>query len=181
MTKVEPRFRIPFTVQCALAAGVFCLFFLAQSFAYLLYLYPRSEWLWFLSVKLNREAKPILDLFDAALPLAPLASCAILAGLCLIPLVFCFRRSWLGASVFGHMALLVALFPVNIAMHEASGTASYASLSYANLSDAAGLAARNPSTTIWLLAAAILLPLCILNHVAFFRGMRIRARGALAH
>ncbi len=170
MVRVEPRFRLPFTLQCAVAAGVFCVFFLAQLFAYLLYLNPRSEWLWFLSVRLNREARPILDLFDQVFPLAPLASCAILASLCLVPLAFCFRRSWLGISAFGHMALLVALFPVNIAMRAADAGTAYASLSYA-----AGFAARNTITDFWLLAACILLPLCILNHVAFFRDLRSRA------
>jgi hypothetical protein len=155
-----------------LAAGVLGVFFLAQLFAYLLYLYPRSEWLWFLSVRLNREARPILDLLDAAFTLPPLVSCAVLAGFCAVPLVFCLRRSWLGTSVFGHIALLVALLPVSIAMQEASVPASYASLA-----DAAELAARNINTSFWLLAACALLPLCILNHVAFFRDLRRRAAG----
>lgn len=171
MTPVAPRFRLPFALQCLLAACVFCVFFLAQSFAYLLYLYPRSEWLWFLSVKFNREAKPVLDLFDAAFPLTPLASCAILAGFCLVPLVFCFKRSWLGISAFGHLALLVALFPVSIAMQDAS-----AEVSYASLAGVAEFAARNTSTSIWAMAACVLLPLCILNHIAFFLGRR-RAQG----
>jgi hypothetical protein len=118
---------------------------------------------------LNREARPILELFAAAFPLPPLVSCAILAGFCLVPLVFCFRRSWLGTSVFGHVALLAALFPVSIAMREANLPASYASLA-----DAAEFAARNTTTGFWLLAACVLLPLCILNHVAFFRDQRRR-------
>lgn len=167
MIRVEPRFRLPFALQCALAAGVFCVFFLAQSSAYLLYLYPRSEWLWFLSVSLNREAGPILELFDAALPVSPLVSCAILAGFCVVPLIFCIRRSWLGISVFGHAALPVALLPVGISMQKAGGVVSYASLA-----DVAELATRNTSTGFWLLAACALLPLCILNHVAFFRNLR---------
>jgi hypothetical protein len=147
-------------------------FFLAQSLAYLLYLFPRSEWLWFLSVPLNREARPILELFDAALPLAPLASCAILAGVCVVPLVFFLKRSWLGISVFGHIALFVAFIPVNIAVQSAGR-----SVSYASLADAAELVARNTITSFWLLAVAVLLPLCLLNHVAFFRGVRQRASG----
>ena len=166
--RVESRFRFPFALQSTLAAGVFCVFFLAQLFAYLLYLYPRSEWLWFLSVRLNREARPILELFAAAFPLPPLVSCAIWAGFCLVPLVFCFRRSWLGTSVFGHIALLVALFPVNIAMRADAGA------SYASLGDVAEFAARNTFTGFWLLAACALLPLCILNHIAFFRDLRRR-------
>jgi hypothetical protein len=173
MMRVEPRFRLTFTLQCALAAGVFCVFFLAQSFAYLLYLYPRSEWLWFLSVRLNREARPMLELFDRAFPLTPVASCAVLAVFCLVPLLFCFRRSWLGISAFGHIALLVALLPVNIAIQQAGGGA----VSYASLADVADFAARNTSTGFWLLTAAALLPLCILNHVAFFRGLRRRVSG----
>ena|SRR5436190_12816098 len=169
MMRIESRFRFPFALQSTFAAGVFCVFFLAQLFAYLLYLYPRSEWLWFLSVRLNREAGPVFDMLSAAFPLPPLVSCAILAGICLVPLVFCFRRSWLGISACGHMALLVALLPVSIAMREASLPASYASLA-----DAAELAARNINTGFWLLAACALLPLCILNHIAFFRDLRRR-------
>jgi hypothetical protein len=170
MMQVDPRFRLPFVLQCALASGVFYVFFLAQSSAYLLYLNPRSEWLWFLSVKLNREAKPILDLFDAALPLTPLASCAVLAGLCVVPLVFCIGRSWLGISVLGHVALVVALFPVAIAMQDAGKAASYASL--ANIAE---LVVRNTITGFWLMAACMLLPLCVLNHVAFFRNVQRQA------
>ena len=169
MMRVEPRYGLPFAFQCTLAAGVFCVFFLAQSSAYLLYIFPRSEWLWFLSVKLNREAMPILDLFDAALPLTPLASCAVLAGLCLVPLVFCFRRSWLGISVLGHVALVVTLFPVAIALEDWGSTASYASLA-----DIAQLAARHTVTSFWLMGACMLLPLCVLNHVAFFSNLRRR-------
>lgn len=171
MTRVESRFRLPFAFQSTLAAGVFSVFFLAQLFAYLLYLYPRSEWLWFLSVKLNREAGPIFDLLTATFPLPPLVSCAILASFCAVPLVFCFSRSWLGIAAFGHIALFVTLLPVSIALRSANVPASYASLA-----DAAELV-RNINTGFWLLAACALLPLCILNHVAFFRDLRRRAAG----
>ena len=170
MTRVESRFRLPFALQSTLAAGVFGVFFLAQLCAYLLYLYPRSEWLWFLSVRLNREAEPIFDLLAAALPLPPLVSCAILAGFCAIPLVFCFRRSWLGITALGHIALFVTLLPVSFALRSANVSASYASLA-----DVAELATRNINTSFWLLAACALLPLCILNHVAFFLDLRRRS------
>ena len=172
MTQVEPRFRLPFALQCVLAAGIFSVFFLAQSSAYLLYLYPRSEWLWFLSIRLNREARPILDLLGDALPRAPFVSCAVLAALCFVPLVFCVRRSWLGTSTIGHVALLIALFPVGIAIQGASAGAA----SYASLADVAEFATRHTVTAFWLLAACALLPLCVLNHVAFFSDMRRRAR-----
>jgi hypothetical protein len=171
MRQVEPRFRFPFAVQCALATGVFSVFFLAQSFAYLLYLDPRSEWLWFLSLRLNREAGPILELFDAAFPLSPLASCATLAGTCLIPLAFYLRRSWLGMSASGHIALFVTILPMSYAMHNAGGPTA----SYASLSDVAALATHSAITGFWVFAACALVPLCVLNHVAFFLGRRRQA------
>jgi hypothetical protein len=171
MRQVEPRFRLPFAVQCALATGVFSVFFLAQSFAYLLYLDPRSEWRWFLSLRLNREAGPILEIFDAAFTHKPVESCVMLAGICLIPLAFYLRRSWLGMSVSGHLALFVTILPMNFALHKAGGSTA----SYASLSDAAALATHSAITGFWVFAACALVPLCVLNHVAFFLGRRIQA------
>lgn len=157
-------------LQSSLSAGVFALFFFAQLFAYLLYLYPRSEWLWFLSPLLNREARPLLDLFDAVLPAHPVYSCAVLASICLIPLVFLYRKNWLGMSVSGHLALIFALVPLAIAIQNGGGSSASASLS-----DMVDFASGHIATSFWLLVVSGLLPLCLLNHVTFFREVRRQA------
>ena len=91
-------------------------------------------------------------------------SCVILAALCMVPMVFCFTAELTHIiSVLGHVALVVALFPVAIAMQDWGSSASYASL--ANIAE---LVVRNTMTGFWLMAACMLLPLCVLDHVAFF-------------
>lgn len=158
--------RLLVALQSSLSAAVFGYFFLAQLLAYLLYLDPRSTWLWFLSPRLNREAAPLLDLFDAVLPVHLVLSCAVLAGFCALPLVYFFRRSWLGTAASGHLALIAALVPIIMAAKAGGGSSASASLS--------GMAdfAAGDITSVWLLLVAVLLPLCVMNHVTFFRDLR---------
>ena len=158
---VSPRI---FAVQNALAAllfagllGTFCL-------EYLLYLYPGSELLWSLSLPANRLAGSLLHAIDGWLGMGPFALAVVLGSTVFLPIIAQKRKSWLGTSIAGHVALAVAVVLTYDAMNRAQVGRSTASLS--PIFDPAIF---DPNSTSLTMATMVLIALCVLNHVVFLR------------
>jgi hypothetical protein len=92
-------------VQNSVSFTVFLVFPLAHIAALLLSLHPRSETLWFLSVKLNRLTDPVLSSFEAALQLLPVPLWALLLALPALPVWAAIRRHLLMTAALAHLAL----------------------------------------------------------------------------
>jgi hypothetical protein len=152
-----------------MSAAVFGVLLTAQLSALLLYLQPRSEWLWFLSVKLNRISDPALQFYDSYLPVGPVLSCFLLALLFAMPLLVQARRSWLGASLLGHLALLICVSSAADELEQAS-----VHYDYASLDDFVSVVTFNWSTTTVIAATAAFLVVCPLNHFLYMKASKAR-------
>ena len=101
-TRTDPtRF---FAVQNAASALVFGAVAATHASAWLLSLDPRSEWLWFTTIRLNRLTSPVLETYYSWAPAGAVVSLAVLAAICLAPLLAQARKSWLATAVCGHVA-----------------------------------------------------------------------------
>lgn len=164
MSRAIEQHRYVFALQNSLSAAVLISLFLSQLFAYLLYLNPRSEWLWSWSMTIGRFTHPVLDLYDLFAPANPILSCALLALFSMTPLMAQLRRHWLGTSISGHIALAICVLCLAAAVDRRSHSQAFASR----------LAAFDPATFDFnertvAFAGATLIILCALNHVFFFR------------
>lgn len=152
------------SIQNAMSAMVFSILLTAQLSALLLYHNPRSGWLWFWSVKLNRLSGPALHFLDDFFPAGPLLSCVMLAMLCAAPVVVQARRSWLGVFMLGHLALLVCV--LSAARQLKNGPIYF---DYASLERMVGDAMLHWDTAVLTMAAAAFLVVCPLNYLLYLK------------
>ena len=153
-----------FIVQNSLAALVFGLLLTSELLAYLLFQYPSADILWTLSIPFNRISGPVISSIDFGFGKGPLASMAVLAAAVSLPLLALRRRNWLGTAVSGHVALAVCVVLTFGAVRRATTGSMSASLS--PIIDPASMDANAVSLAI---VSTVLVVLCFLNHVAFFR------------
>jgi hypothetical protein len=169
MSEVIPSHQNMFAVQRFLAASLFGLIFSAYLFAYLLYLFPSVLTFWWLSVPINQLMQPItapidgIGVTDPRLLMLNLLVCVV------APLTPIVRRTWLATAVFGHVALAIGVIVV-------AGNVQLAltSTRSASLLPAGGLDELGAGTWGIAITTVVLLALCTLNHVAFFRAARRR-------
>ncbi len=154
-------------IQNSLAGALFFLLFATQLAAYLLYLHPGVELFWMLSVPMNRIASPFLYFFDDWTGLGAPASLAILGAATIFPLIAQLRKSWLFTSCAGHAALAVGAILTAGAIRRA-GT----STATADLSAVFDPAMLDMNSATLAFATALLVGLCAINHIAFFRRAR---------
>lgn len=153
-----------FIIQNSLAALVFGLLLTSELLAYLLYRYPSAEILWALTIPFNRIAGPMLSSIDFGFGKGPLASMAVLAAGVSLPLLAWRHRNWLGTAIAGHVALAICVVLTFGAVRRATTGSMSASLS--PIIDPASMDANAVSLAI---VSIVLVALCFLNHVAFFR------------
>ena len=158
---VSPRL---FVIQNALAALVFSGLLAAFCLRYLLYLKPGSALIWSMAIPANRLAGSLLETIDRWAGIGPAAVVLVLATAVCLPIVAGFRKSWLGTSISGHVALAVTIVLTYDAMNRAQVGRSTASLS--PLFDPAIF---DTNSTGLALATLVLVALCVLNHVVFLR------------
>jgi hypothetical protein len=150
-------------VQNCLAVTVFAFLAAAHASAVLLYLGVRNDWSWFVSIHLNRMAAPALDFYYDWFAAGPFLALGLLAAFCLLPLWAQLRRSWIGTSVAGHLALGISVLLVSAALQRAAPDVKSASLG-----DVA-ITFEDLTSVATLLAVTVALAvLCIVNHIAFF-------------
>jgi hypothetical protein len=160
-----------FALQNSLSAAVLISLFLSQLFAYLLYLNPRSEWLWAWSIGIGRFTLPVLDVYDLVAPTNPVLSCTVLALFSLVPICAQLKRHWLGTSISGHIALGIYVMCLAAAIDRGTYSQDFASR----------FEAFDPATfdfnerTVAFAGLALII-LCALNHVFFFRNMGANGR-----
>lgn len=157
-----------------LSQGVFSslvLSALASSFAlaYLLYLYPTSEWLWRLSVPVNALMRPAAQPFDSLFGLAPAFTIPAAMFISLLPLTRWWRNTWIASALTTHAAFFVIVLVIEGAMGLSSARPAVASIGTFKLhiNAFAGL------VPLFALAVASF-AFCALSHVSFF----MRARSA---
>jgi hypothetical protein len=160
-----------FGIQNFLSLGVFFTLAYAQLFAYALYIYPHSEWLWFLSLKLNRLSDPVFSILDGLTLFRHLPLWVVLWSLCILPFYADRHKSWLGTALLGHIALGLCIV---------CGSGFIDRLLFPPVSADAG-APVMPQVIHWnvwivIAAAAIMAILCALNHIVYFRNVMAAAR-----
>lgn len=171
MAMATEQHRFVLALQNSLSTAVFVSLFLSQLFSYLLYLDPRSEWLWAWSITIGRFTFPILDIYDFFAPANPILSCALLALFSSCPLIAQLKRHWLATSISGHVALSICAVCLAAAVDRGWHSNDFASR----------LAAFDPAAFDFnegtvAFAGIILIILCALNHVFFFRHVGAGAR-----
>jgi hypothetical protein len=153
-----------FWAQNALSFAVFLTLALSQLFAYALYLYPRSEWLWFLSVSFNRLVESALLLLEGTPLLNAAPQGLLLLMLCALPALALVRRSWLGTALTGHLAL---------GLCAACGLKYVDQILFPAVSVSNGAAVALPpmswNATILVVGTLLLAVLCTLNHILFLK------------
>ena len=164
MTKLVVASPWIFAIQNTLAALVFAGLLATQCLDYLLYLQPGTELLWALTIPANRLAGPLLQSIDLRVGMGPLAMFCILGCAVLLPVIAQLRRSRLGTSMAGHLALGAILILTTAAMSRALGGRGTASLS--PIFDPAIYNSDSTSLTI---ATVVMVVLCVLNHAVFLR------------
>ena len=151
-----------YAIQNGIAASLFFLLLVAESLAYLLNYFPRTEMLWMLTISANRIAGPFLGVADHAIQL-PFALLGILAIAIVIPILAYRRRSWFGTAVSGHVALGVCVmlsYELLRREHIGHQTASLSKVFVPGVLD---------GSAIGLIAVTMVMGfLCLLNHFMFF-------------
>ncbi len=160
--------KVIYLVENTMAALVFMTLLSANSLAYLLYNYPGSELLWRLSIPVGRAAAPVsLALENAFRHYALTVSICLLAGCILLPVYSYIRRSWLGTAVSGHIALAgIALMIANFADNELKITLTASNHWIINTD------LLNGRIVMAGVVFAVMLVLCILNHIMFFKRIK---------
>ncbi len=162
--RAVPKSSRPFLFQNGLAMLVFTALLFTQIVTYLLYLYPGSELLWALTINSNRMFGPVFQSFSFDFGLGPLAAITVLSAMAIFPAVSLARNSWLGTAVAGHVALAACVVLTDGAVQRAN-TGSIT----ASLVPVIEQGMRDSRSLFLALMTAILLVLCSLNHIVFFR------------
>ena len=155
--------------QNLLAACLFTVFFSGNILGWLLYLHPQYAWLWWLSIKVNRLSNYANLAIDAVPVPSLLLSVALVCAAILVPLACHLRRSLMGTALCGHMALLAC-----IAMISTVSPGVIAHDSVADLSPSFQPSSITPGAMPMVAAGAVLLVLCVLNHLMIIRSIRSR-------
>ena len=164
MTKLFIASPCIFAIQNTLAALLFAGLLATQCLYYLLYLYPGTELLWALTIPANRIAGSLLTTLDLWIGQGPWLLIGLLACVVAVPVAAQMRRSRLGTSIAGHLALGAILILTTAAMSRALGGRGTASLS--PIFDPAIYNSDSTSLTI---ATVVMIVLCVLNHAVFLR------------
>jgi hypothetical protein len=152
------------TLQTCGAAVVFTALLAANPVAYALYHNPNNEWLWRLSIPLNRAAEPLSQLIHSLTTHPVAVSLVILVLVLGFSISSYLKRNWLGIAVSGHVALAgLAMSAWNLVDQSVQRTVTASSIWYV---DPLQLNAR-----VWVTGTvlAVMFVLCILNHIVFFR------------
>ena len=157
-------------IQNFAASAVFLFLLIAQLLAYLLYLFPASELLWYLCIPFNRIASPILYAFDMWTGFGVLASVTMLAVLGVFPLIAHLRRSWLATAVSGHVAFGVcAVLTLGAMKRGQTGLVS------ASLSPTFYPSSLDMSSMSLAVITLAMIALCVVNHIVFFARVRVKS------
>jgi hypothetical protein len=161
------------TLQTCVAAVVFTSLLAANPVAYALYHNPGSEWLWRLSIPLNRAAEPVSQFILRFTLHTVLASLALLALILAFSIFSYAKRFWLGIAITGHVALGgLAMMVWNLAdrVSRNTMTAMAGDFWYADPSK------LNTHVLVAGTILAVMFVLCILNHIVFFRHQTVTAK-----
>ena len=153
-----------FALENTVSFTVFATMGLAQLFALLLYLYPRSEWFWFLSLKFNRLSEPAINAFGFLREQTGVMTWLVIGLLCALPIVAQRYRFWLTTSILAHFALGLCIVSASDLLQQHFMRHQSASLS----------SIVDPDFLNWNLgsvaaATAALVVLCFMNHVLYLR------------
>jgi hypothetical protein len=150
-------------VQNGLAAALFASLLLAESLRHLLSAHPGYELLWRLSSLANWTVAPLLDGI-ANMIRNPWILLAVLAAGLAVPLASWRARSWLGTAASGHVCLgCLVVLAFQALKRNWTGELT------ASLSNVFDSRYYDLSATAFAVLAAVMLALCLANHVAFFR------------
>lgn len=150
-------------LQNGLAALLFATLLGAEMVRRLLYEYPQSETLWWLSHLANRTVMPVLNYVNLLLPTPDRLLAGLAAGI-LLPLLAWWTRYWFITAVAGHLTLAALVVIINSVFR-------WGNLAMASLDLPEVMAAAHPGIGGYLLVALALfvLVMCIADHVAFMR------------
>ena len=151
-----------FAVENTVSFAVFATLALAQIFAILLYLFPRSEWFWFLAIKFNRLTDPAINAFGFLKSPSVVMAWIVFALLCALPVLAQRYRYWLTSSILGHFALGLCIISASDTLQQL-----FIRQRSANLSSVIDPEFLNWSTGSVVAATAVLVVLCIMNHVLY--------------
>jgi hypothetical protein len=154
--------------QNSLAALVLAMLLSANSLAWLLYMFPAEEWLWRLSVPVNRLAAPLTDALahvtTSDLPVSQILLLAVVIGPWLRPM----RQHLLASSIFAHLGLfgsILLLQPVAQALVNPSNL-------YAGPGALADQGLTSFSAVPVIAVSLLLAAFCGFNHLIYLRGLR---------
>jgi hypothetical protein len=150
---LRPQIKPPIFIalQNGMAALLFAALLGAELVRRLLYDYPQSELLWWLTIQSNRTVMPMLGYVNQLLPTPDRLLAGLAAGV-IIPLLGWWARYWLVTAVAGHLTLGALLVMAVQIFRE--GNFPVASLGLVPL-------------------MLFVLMMCIADHVAFMRFMAL--------
>lgn len=163
-------------LQNGVAAAIAACLLLTELSRRLLYAYPESETLWWLTILSNRTVMPLLQLMEDHLGNPDWLVPALLAAVA-VSLLSWGTRYWFGTALSGHMAL-AALVVVTLSIFS-RGRVLYGYSAPSELLGPINLPLLG--IALGLLSLSVLI-MCIADHVAFFRYIhhlvsRLRRRG----
>ena len=163
MARPQIRPRIFIALQNGLAMLIFAPLLAAELSRRLLYVYPQSGTLWWISGLVNHTVLPVLQFAERYLPTPDKLLAGLAAGV-LIPLAAWWSGYWFATAVAGHVAL-GALIILTSSLLYGHGRA------LAALDLPEPIQAVHPMIAGYLLLVVTLfvLVMCIADHVAFIR------------
>jgi hypothetical protein len=161
----RPQIRPPIFVplQNGMAAALSASLLAADGLRRLLYAYPDSAPLWWLSVHVNRTLMPVMHYLETYLATPERVTACLVAGI-VIPMLAWWTRYWFATALAGHLTLAGLLIITQAVFRR--GTLGVPSSDIPTI-----LAAMQPSLTgfVFLGLSLFVLVMCLADHAAFFR------------
>jgi hypothetical protein len=152
------------TVQNAIGGLVFGGLLLTNLLSLLLDLFPREEWIWFMSIRFHRVFGLLLDWPIFGGGQGPIVSLSILLLLCLATVICYMRRSWLGTAAVGHVALALCVVLAWGALRSAA-----VPMYSASLGPMVAYGIWDLNAVVFVALSLATFALCAINHIVFFR------------
>jgi hypothetical protein len=156
----HPRF---YAVQNGLAALIFGTILLAEALRHLLYQFPQIELFWRLTSIANYTVGPVLNAGGQAIK-SPMALIILLGVATLVPVAAWRRRHWLSTAISGHVSLACMLALAWFALKR-----NNTGVAMASLSNVFEPRLYDTNVVSFAMLSLVMLLLCVLNHVAFFK------------
>lgn len=166
---LRPEIRPPLflALQNALAAGLSTLLLGSELLRRLLYAYPQHEILWQLSALSNATVMPVLRFAEQFLPTPGQLLAGLVAGI-VIPLAAWWTRYWLATAVAGHLSLAALIIMTYYAFRRGNVAIAWSDIPQALVTNR-----LDPAAILFFLLGLFVLVMCLADHLAFFRFMRL--------